>query len=75
MIFQSFTKSHENKSTRYRISRRIDWRPPQMPKIGQKSIFRKIPKKSKYLILNGKYRYDGGDEGIRTLERVSPLLP
>ena len=47
MIFQSSTKSHENKNTRYRISRRIDWRPSQMPKIGQRSIFRKIPKNRK----------------------------
>ena len=51
MIFQSSTKSHENKNTRYRISRRIDWRPPQMPKIGQKSFFRKISKKCKSLPL------------------------
>ena len=47
MIFQIPTKSHENKSTRYRISRRIDWRPPQMPKICQKSFFQKIPKNCK----------------------------
>jgi hypothetical protein len=35
----------------------------------------KPPQNSNKLILNNKYGFYGGDEGIRTLETVSRLLP